>query len=303
MLPGSLRKQATAVREFATLSGFDFQAFFDRNELGVTSFLHTLDDWTEGRNLVRGKVNGREFQMFDMTKVVSSRNTEGGSTHSEVSQTVFLFENRDDLPTMHCQASTGVFSLMSFAGSMGVAFQSDSGLPEETELISRFNQRYLVDGAGFEANKEPREAPDCWSLEFIRELEGGRGWCVEVCESHVAIVVRRKVLPAEDRQTCLHETDKLLGLLGKGRHGSERILVRQLGQPGLTMVAGKMLWPFLGAAVTMVGTTVVFGAIMMSVDEPPTTLFMLFPIVGLAMMVFGALAGLKLGQRWSKNRR
>lgn len=297
MLHGLSKKHTAAIEELAGQNGFAFEPYFERNELGTHATPNAIKVWDKGENLVKGRLGGLEFQMFDMTKTVSSRDADGHRTRSTSTETVILFENARSLPTMDFRSSKGALSLVNFAGQMGLAFSMEGGFPEEREVVADFNETYYVSGDGFGAGPEPREAPGCVSLDLCRQLHAGRGWCVEVSESHIAMLVSNKLLPAAERLACLEEACDLVALLQSGGSSSSKMMVRELAGVGITMLAKGLLWPFGGAVVGMMGTLLVFGAIFMTLEKPPTWLIFLFPLVGMAMMLGGVLLGLKVGNR------
>lgn len=283
-------------RSLADSNGFDYVPEFDRNGLGVTKPFSLFDGWVSGANLVRGRFGPIPFQLFDMSRTVTSRDTDGGTTTSTMNKTAVVVENRTKLPELRLLASRGIAAgLFNLAGRVGLEFGPDGGFPEDAQVVREFNHSWFIESDQLEAGMEFRETPDGISLKLVKDLVSGRGWSVEVSGDHILIHLDQKLAPAGELQNVLSEVQTLVELLQSRE--SPRLCVRRLPPVGVSTLFGSLVWPFGGAVLGMITTMVVFGTVFAVLGEMPTAAILAFPFVGMALMAGGALLMVTLRNR------
>ncbi|MFK7821585.1 MAG: hypothetical protein AB8G99_22930 [Planctomycetaceae bacterium] len=291
-----MNKRTEAVANFAASRGYEFTTDFDRGELGVRGETRTLGSWVAGHNLVRGSCRGLDFQAFDMTKSVTSYDAEGVETSSEARQFVFALANQSGLEPIQLFSSGGVANaLFNFASRSGVELSIDNGMPADNKVVSQFNASYFCDGDGFEAGMELREAPKGISMKLLETMSGSQDWSIEVTSSHLLLFLRRQ--PDIDMLSeVLDEAAELVGVLTHPPRG-QQLMTRRLPPVGMASLMGGMIWIFGGAVVGMIATMAIFGTLVVAVGNMPRWAIFTFPVVGLALMIAGAFASIKIRNR------
>ncbi len=296
-------RRADQIRSWAEANGFEYSAEFDRNELGVDQYLQALHNWESGENLVTGTHQGVPFRMFDMTESVRSRGAEGPVTTTRRSHTVFLFPVQLEVDgNVQFVRRATLFRMVGLLGLEGIRFSTDPLYADESTRLAEFNELYLVLGDAFGEEPLAQNTPalPCISHELIRRLLETRGWTMDAAPGWLAVVVSGVLLPVEELPACLDEAVELRELIVRGEKSNPPIRMRGSGRPRMTGVFGRMGVLFVGAACGMFATVALFGGMFMLVKKPPAVMVLLFPVVGLPLMVLGAVLAGKLAARWRR---
>lgn len=302
--------------------GMEFSEKVDRNSLNVEGRLHIFDDWLEASNHMEGVVDDVPIQIFDLWKQHTSRSHgKSGSnrrTHNQ-KQTVYLMPLPQKSPVSVQLIQKGALGWMLGAmGFDGIEFELDGqfATDEDRRILAKFNEQYLVVQGlrrGGSNPKPTQPVPDDsekvlalleqrLSLDLLRKLAEGRGFSLEICESHLAVWQHKTCVAPGDLVGALAEIVELYTLLVDGPADQRRMKLSASGQTSLTPEVSVRSFGAI-AAGGCVGMFLAFAMFVpvffLFVEQAPWIVFV-WPFFGMAVVAGSVFVSTRIAGKWRK---
>lgn len=308
----------------AGLLGMSYEEKLSRNSVNVQGRMHLFDDWVKATNLIHGSVNDIDVQIFDLKQQYTTRShsSSGSSrqTHSK-HQTVFLMPLPEGFGVSLQLMQKGSFGwLLGAMGFDGIEFELDDSFAtdEDRRVLAQFNEKYLVvqglvrGGTGINStpiiSKDSEEVmktlEERFSLDLLKELATGRGYSVELCESHVAIWQHQKKIRAADIPTVLGEVTAIYELLIGGVSDRQRMKLSATGQASLRPEASVGRFGVIaasGCAGMFLAFALFVPVFFLFVEKAPWIVFV-WPFFGMAVVAGSVFVGTRLANKFRKSR-
>ena len=297
-------RRSSQMEAAAAMLGLEFSRTVSRNQLSIKGRLPIFDDWDEASNLLDGSVDGIHLQMFDYVSVTRSTSPGKGNDSQRVQQTVILIPLDDYCGPSFCmRRRNSLLSITSLLGFDGLSFEGDqTHAMEEQDQIRQFNDKYLVmqwngDTADGGSQRSLQRMAEQSNLSLLKTLVNGRGWSLEVCESHAVFWVNRKRFKPDEVRQVIDESLQLFQNLTSDNASGPR-----LGVSGQAAMSDPISFASFGPVIASgcLGMVLAFGLFvpifLKFADKAPWLVFV-WPFFGMAIMAVCVILGAKIARR------
>jgi len=318
-----VEQRVAGLRNAAAELGLGFRDQIGKSTLGRSLSLRIFDDWKKGENLIHGDFDGHPVQVFDLTKeyTTTSRDASTSRTQTHTTterQTMFLIP-LDEPPRTAFQIlrNNAVSWSVRALGFEGIQFSTDDHFAsaDDRDAMKRFNDTWLVvrglrrkgNTGGAEGDEGAeivlRQMEKTIGLPLLKLLLSDDRWCLEQCETHVAIWMHKTHVKPGQLNECLRSVFTLAEQLQRPPSGAqERLIASGQTQVQLETSVSRIL-PI--AVSGCLGMVLAFGSFLpiffWLVDDAPW-LVLAWPFFGMAIVAGSVFVGTRLANKWRKAR-
>ncbi|MCA9062360.1 MAG: hypothetical protein KDA96_04860 [Planctomycetaceae bacterium] len=300
-------KQSQGVAQWCREHGLQYQSSIERSGLGESQSMLLFKDWTAATDAGFGTVDGSDLMFFELKTRHTTQTSKGSSTQVHY-ETVFLLPLGDSpLPPVLIRRknmASMVSLLLDFEG-VSLLPEDDSADSESTAVLQEFNRQFLVARSdnNTELSDEQWKERLCQglSLPLMRTLMSGSKWDLEVGQTHVAVWVRHRRIPASQLTERLAEVCKINGLIHEAPSHQMMFSLKAEGQASAAgnVGFGNIGCLFASAVAGMFCAFALFIPIFLFLASDYPWIVLLWPFFGMAIIVLFLRIGRALQKRWS----